>query len=284
MWNVYYSARQISSAVNFNNNGSFYLSFLLYSPSPGGNWGSNVVGLLDGLPTSTSDTSKNAIFMGRSYSGKPTIHLSTANQAVWNSGGYSALGNANGPAAPDGNSWFVISKITTSASGNDSIQLKFFASTDTVPTNDSGITWDVSYSGPITGSYNYLSVQTEHNANVDEIRGGLTYAAVSGVSVPASLGTPTVTGTVSKGIYTTISITVNSSGSARFFLNGKRIPGCTNRPTTGSSPNFTVTCNWRPPVRGAQQVNATFTSTDNAYLGGTTPSANFQVFTRTNTR
>jgi hypothetical protein len=284
MWNVYYSARQISSAVDFNSNGSFYLSFLLYSPSPGGNWGSNVVGLLDGLPSSKSDTTKNAIFLGRSYSGKPTIQLTTANQAVWNPGSYSALGNANNPAAPDGNSWFVISKISTAASGNDSIQLKFYASTDAVPTTDSGITWDVSYSAPITGSYNYLSVQTEHNANVDEIRGGATYAVVSGVAVAATLGTPTVSGIVSKGIYTTISLTVNSSGSARFFLNGKRIPGCTNRPTVGSSPNFTVTCNWKPPVRGSQLVNATFTPTDTAYLGGTTPSANLQVLTRTTKR
>jgi hypothetical protein len=284
MWNVYYSARQISSAVNFSSNGNFYLSFLMYSPSPGGNWGSNVVGLLDGLPSSASDVSKNAIFLGRSYSGKPTIQLITANQAVWNPGSYSALGNANNPAAPDGNSWFVISKITTAASGNDSIQMKLYASTDAVPTTDAGITWDVSYSGPITGSYNYLSVQTEYNANVDEIRGGATYAAVSGVAVSATLGTPTVSGLVSKGIYTTISFTVNSSGSARFFSNGKRIPGCTNRPTVGSSPNFTVTCNWKPPVRGSQLVNATFTPTDTAYLGGTTPSANLQVLTRTNKR
>jgi len=283
-WNVFYSARQISSAVNFDSNGSFYLSFLLYSPSPGGNWGSNVVGLLDGLPSSVSDVSKNAIFLGRSYSGKPTIQLITANQAAWNPGGYTALGNANNAAAPDGNSWFVVSKISTASSGNDSIQLKFYASTDAVPTTDTGISWDVSYSAPITGSYNYLSVQTEYNANVDEIRGGPTYAAVSGVAVPATLGTPTVSGAVSKGIYTTISVAVNSSGSARFFLNGKRIPGCTNRPTTGSSPNFTVTCNWKPPVRGSQLVSATFTPTDSAYSGGTTPSANLLVVTRTNKR
>jgi hypothetical protein len=283
-WNVFYSARQISSAVNFDSNGSFYLSFLLYSPSPGGNWGSNVVGLLDGLPSSVSDVSKNAIFLGRSYSGKPTIQLITANQAAWNPGGYTALGNANNAAAPDGNSWFVVSKISTASSGNDSIQLKFYASTDAVPTTDTGISWDVSYSAPVTGSYNYLSVQTEYNANVDEIRGGPTYAAVSGVAVPATLGTPTVSGAVSKGIYTTISVAVNSSGSARFFLNGKRIPGCTNRPTTGSSPNFTVTCNWKPPVRGSQLVSATFTPTDSAYSGGTTPSANLLVVTRTNKR
>jgi hypothetical protein len=283
-WNVFYSARQISSAINFDSTGSFYLSFLLYSPAPGGNWGSNVVGLIDGLPTSASDTSKNAIFLGRSYSGKPTIHLSTANQAVWNSGSYSALGNANNAAAPDGNSWFVISKISTAATGNDSIQLKFYASTDTVPSTDAGISWDVTYSGTITGSYNYLSVQTEYNANVDEIRGGPTYAAVSGAAVPVTLGTPTVSGSVSKGIYTTISVTVDSSGSARFFLNGKRIPGCTNRPTTGLSPNFTVTCNWKPPIRGLQRISATFTPTNSAYLSGTTPSASLQVLTRTNKR
>ena len=283
-WNVFYSARQISSAINFDSNGDFYLSFLLYSPSPGGNWGSNVVGILNGLPNSTNDASKNAIFVGRTYSGAPTVHLTTANMAVWNSTPYSATGAANNPSGPDGKSWFVVTKISTVSSGSDRIQLKFYASTDTLPSTDSGISWDVTYTGAIAGNYNYLSVQTEHNGSIDELRGGSTYSAVSGVAVAASVGTPTVSGLVYKGIYTTITITVGASGYMRFFLNGKRIPGCITRNTSGTSPNFTVTCNWKPPVKGSQRINATFTSTDNSYLGGTTPAATFQVLPRTNTR
>jgi hypothetical protein len=283
-WNVHYSARQISSGVNFDANGNFYLSFLTYSPNPGGNWGSAVVGLLNGLPTSVSDTSKNAIFMGRPYSGAPTIHLTTANVAVWNQTPYTASGTANNPAAADGNSWFVIAKLTTATSGNDTIQLKFYASTDTVPAVDSGITWDVSYSTPITGTYSYLSVQTEYNGTIDELRGGPTYDAVSGVATSTTIGTPTISGSVNKGISSNVTLTVGASGYVRFFVDGKRIPGCLKTATTGSSPNFTATCAWKPPVKGLHRIHAAFTSTDAGYLSATSPTASVQVLPRTSAR
>jgi hypothetical protein len=284
LYNLYYSARQISSPVNFDSAGTFYLSFLIYSPTNSGNWGSNVVGLLNGLPTSSSDTSKNAIFVGRTYSGAPTIHLTTANMAVWNSTPYTATGTANNPADASGKSWFVIAKITRVASGNDTIQLKFYASTDTVPSTDTGITWDVSYSNAITGSYNYLSVQSEYNGTIDEIRGGSTFDAVSGVAIGATIGTPSISGVAYKGISTPISITVGATGYMRFFMDGKRIPGCLNQSTSGTSPNFTATCNWKPPVKGARKINAVFTSTDVNYLGVTSPAVMVQVVPRTNTR
>jgi hypothetical protein len=284
LYYLYYSARQISSPVNFDSSGNFYMSFLIYSPTLYGNWGSNVVGLLNGLPTSSSDTSKNAIFVGRTYSGAPTIHLTTANMAVWNATPYTATGSANNPADAAGKSWFVIAKITTVSSGSDSIKLKFYASTDTVPSADTGISWDVSYSNAITGSYNYLSVQSEYNGTIDEIRGGSTFDAVSGVAISATIGTPTISGVAYKGITKPITITVGATGYMRFFMDGKRIPGCLNQLTTGTSPNFTATCNWKPPVKGARKINAVFTSTDASYLGVTSPAITVQVVPRTNTR
>jgi hypothetical protein len=284
LWNLYYSARQISSPINFDSNGNFYLSFLVYCPVVLSSWGSNVVGILNGLPTSTTDTSKNAIFIGRTYSGAPTIQLTTANMAVWNPSSYTATGTANNPADAAGKSWFVIAKITTASSGNDTIQLKFYASTDTVPSSDSGLTWDVSYSSAITGSYNYLSVQNEYNGTIDEIRGGSTYDAVSGVASSATIGAPSISGIVYKGIPTPISITVGATGYLRFFMDGKRIPGCLNQVTSGTSPNFTATCNWKPPVKGARKLSAVFTSTDVSYLGVTSPAITVQVVPRTTTR
>jgi hypothetical protein len=284
VWNVYYSARQISSPINFDSSGNFYLSFLVYSPVALGSWGSNVLGILNGLPTSSTDASKNAIFIGRTYSGAPTIQITTANMAVWNPSSYSATGTANNPADASDKSWFVVAKISTVSSGSDTIQLKFYASTDTLPITDSSITWDVSYSTAITGSYNYLSVQNEYNGTIDEIRGGSTYAAVSGVASSANIGAPSISGVAYKGISTPISITVGATGYIRFFMDGKRIPGCINQVTTGSSPNFTATCNWKPPVKGARRLNAIFTSTDASYLGVTSPSIIVQVVPRTNTR
>ena len=284
LWNVYFSARQMNSGVNFDANGSYYLSFLEYSPAPGGNWGSTIVGLLNGLPTSQSDSSKSSIQVGRSYGGAPTIQLISANQAAWNTTPYTALGTANNPSDASGFSWFVITKFTTVASGNDTISVKFFPSTSTVPSSDTSITWDVSYSTAITGNYGYLSVQNEYNGVIDELRGDATYAAVAGIATAPSITAPSVSGTPNKGITTPLTVTVGAAGYLRFYIDGKRIPACLNRPTTGSAPNFTATCSWKPPVKGTHRIYAAFTSTDSSYTNANSPVANIQVSPRTNNR
>lgn len=283
-WRLYYSAREMSTAVNFDSNGNFYLSFLGYSPSPGGNWGSYVLGLLNGLPNSSSDASKYAIFMGRTYGGKPIIQFSTANVAVWDPGISSAEGTANTPADASGNSWFIVAKFVTTASGNDSVKLKFFASTDTVPASDSGITWDVTYSAPITGSYKYLAPQIEYNAIIDEIRGGATYDAVSGVVISPTIGAPSITGNIKKGLSANIVLNLGAPGYVRFFANGKRISNCLKVATTGSAPNYSATCSWKPSVRGTNTITADFTSSDPTILNGKAEPAKFLVETKTTTR
>jgi hypothetical protein len=284
LWNLYYSARQMSSAVNFDTNGTFYLSFLGYSSVSAGSWGSYVVGLLNGLPTSTTDTSKNAIYLGRTYTGAPTIQLTTANNAAWNPASYSATGTTNGAAAPDGNAWFIVAKLTTAASGNDVIQLKFYASTDSLPTSDSAVTWDVSYSTPITGSYGYLGVQTEYNGTIDEIRGGATFDAVTGIASAPTIGTPSIATSTIKGATSNIVLTIGAPGFVRFLVDGKRIPGCLKVATTGSSPNFTATCNWKPPTQGVHQISAEFTSTDPSYTNTKSLTTKVQVVRRTSLR
>lgn len=284
LWNMHYSARQISTPVNFDSNGNFYLSFLGFSPVVAGSWGSYMVGLLNGLPTSTTDTSKNGIFLGRSYNAAPLIQATTANVAVWNPGTWSAQGSANNPAAPDGNAWFIIAKITTATSGNDSIRIKFFASTDTVPISEASITWDATYSAAITGNYSYLSTQTEYNAVIDEIRGATTYEAVSGVSVATTLGAITAAAAPKKGVAVSLSITSTAAGSVRFYSNGKRIPNCLKVSTTGSSPNFTATCLWKPSATGSSRISAEFTSSDPSFLNAIASATTFQVASRTNKR
>jgi hypothetical protein len=283
-WNLHYSARQMSTGVNFDSNGTFYLSFLGYCPVISGSWGSYVVGLLSGLPTSSSDTSKKSIYVGRSYSGAPTVQVTTANMAAWNPATYSAVGTTNNPAAPDGNSWFIIAKFTTASSGNDTVQVKFYSSADTVPATDSGISWDVSYSTPLTGAYNYLGIQTEYNAMIDELRGGGTFDAVSGVSIPATIGAPSILTIPYKGVPLNVTVSVNATGYVRFSANGKRIAGCLKVVTTGSSPSFTATCNWKPTVKGSQKISAEFVSTDSSYRGAKSPETRITVVQRVNTR
>ena len=56
---------------------------------------------------------------------------------------------------------------------------------------------------------------------------------------------------------TTISATVSVASRVTFFVDGKRIPGCVSKLTTGSSPTATVNCSYRPSTRGQRTLSAT---------------------------
>jgi hypothetical protein len=107
---------------------------------------------------------------------------------------------------------------------------------------------------------------------------------ITNANESSTVGTPTFSAATVKGTTVTISITSNVSGRARFFVNGKRIPVCLSRPTTGSYPNFTITCSWKPPVTGRQNVSASFTPTDNTFSATNSPVTTIQVTKRGGTR
>jgi hypothetical protein len=94
---------------------------------------------------------------------------------------------------------------------------------------------------------------------------------ITNVNESSIVGAPTFSGSTIKGLSVTISMTSNVAGRARFFVNGKRIPSCLSRPASGSYPNFTVTCSWKPPVTGRQNVSASFTPTDNGFSATNSP-------------
>lgn len=69
-------------------------------------------------------------------------------------------------------------------------------------------------------------------------------------------------GNVTSAAYRTgINITVNLSGSAKvtFSANGKRIGNCIKISTSGTSPNITATCYWKPSNRGRAVISAVAT-------------------------
>lgn len=107
---------------------------------------------------------------------------------------------------------------------------------------------------------------------------------ITNVNELSTVGAPTFSASTVKGVTVTISITSNVAGRARFFVNGKRIPVCLSRPTTGSYPNFTVTCSWKPPVTGRQSVSAAFTPTDNGFSATNSAATIIQVVKRGGTR
>lgn len=70
----------------------------------------------------------------------------------------------------------------------------------------------------------------------------------------------TLSAPAQKGITISITATASTVGRIRFFVGGKRIPGCINRIASGSP--IQVSCNWKPAVSGAVLVSAQLTPTD----------------------
>jgi hypothetical protein len=107
---------------------------------------------------------------------------------------------------------------------------------------------------------------------------------ISNANESATVSAPTVSGTINKGISTTITVTLNAAGKVRFFLGGKRISNCLARSTTGSYPNFSATCSWKPPVTGRQSLTASITPTDISFSAATSASTAVWVNKRASSR
>jgi len=99
---------------------------------------------------------------------------------------------------------------------------------------------------------------------------------ITNANESATINAPTVSGTIFKGVNTTITVTINVAGKVRFFVGNKRISTCKERTTSGSYPNNTATCTWKPAVTGRQFLTATLTPTDNTFSAST--SARTEVF------
>lgn len=123
---------------------------------------------------------------------------------------------------------------------------------------------------------------------VTDIAGNWRYRDISitltNVNENGSISAPTVSGAIYKGVATDISVTVNTAGKVRFFLGGKRISSCLARSTTGSYPNFSATCSWKPPVTGRQILTARITPTDSSFSATTSATTSIWVVKRSNSR
>jgi VCBS repeat-containing protein len=107
---------------------------------------------------------------------------------------------------------------------------------------------------------------------------------ITNANESGSVGAPTSSGALNKGIATTISVSANTAGKVRFFVGGKRISTCLARTTTGSYPTLTATCSWRPAVTGRQVLTARLTPTDNTFSAATSAATTVQVVRRGTTR
>lgn len=102
--------------------------------------------------------------------------------------------------------------------------------------------------------------------------------------VEASLGAPSVSGLVFKGVSIVVTVTSTVPGRVRFSISGKRVPQCLANVTLGTAPNYSATCSWTPPTRGYMTLTALFTPTDPNYSVVNAPENKIFVLNRTTKR
>jgi hypothetical protein len=86
-----------------------------------------------------------------------------------------------------------------------------------------------------------------------------------------------------KGVNTTITFNTNAAGTVQVFSQGARIKNCFKKAASGSSPSYTVTCQWKPAVQGQTTLKIVVTPTD-SLISSTTQSYQVLVLRRTSTR
>jgi hypothetical protein len=85
---------------------------------------------------------------------------------------------------------------------------------------------------------------------------------------------------------TAVVITANITVASKvtFRVNGKILPGCKNKSTTGSSPNIVATCSWKPSNRGVVSLTASAAPTGAGISSSTSTPLNIMVDRRTGPR
>ena len=85
---------------------------------------------------------------------------------------------------------------------------------------------------------------------------------------------------------TVVVITANITVASKvtFRVNGKILPGCKNKSTTGSSPNIVATCSWKPSIRGNVSLTASAAPTGAGISSSTSTPVRIMVGNRTGSR
>jgi hypothetical protein len=103
-------------------------------------------------------------------------------------------------------------------------------------------------------------------------------------TIVTAINSPTYTGQVHKGATESMTVTTTIPGKVRFFIGNKRIPGCLAVATTGTAPELTATCTWKPAVQGLQSVYALITPTEVAFSPLTSNKTSLNVLKRQDRR
>lgn len=126
-------------------------------------------------------------------------------------------------------------------------------------------------SGGGGGAYNGTSNVSGNTSGATSTAGG---AGKGGVVIfswtiqNGAVSSITFSGSIKKLTPVVITANVNYSGTVNFYTNGRPINHCQGVATTGTSPNITAVCNWKPITHGSQYVTATVYSSTGAFTTG----------------
>jgi hypothetical protein len=126
------------------------------------------------------------------------------------------------------------------------------------------------------------ATDTAGNANTQSIT-----IAVTDVAETSSFNSLLLAGSATSATYrTSIVVTANVSVASKitFAMDGKVLPGCKNRTTSGSVSSFSAACNWKPSKRGVVSITAVATPTGAGISGATSNPVNVMVANRIRTR
>lgn len=95
---------------------------------------------------------------------------------------------------------------------------------------------------------------------------------ITDVAESVRVGAPSLSAAAAKGVPVTITVTSDVAGRAEFYANGKRIGGCINVSTTGTSPNISAQCSWKPTTMAPTTIYARVRPTSSSFTASTTTS------------
>jgi len=123
-------------------------------------------------------------------------------------------------------------------------------------------------------------LNTKYNLNVASANLPIAYTAptFNTFALAASATTATYRSAV------VVTANVSQSSKITFTANGKYLPGCRNRPTTGSGSSHSASCTWRPSNRGSISLSANAVGTSGGLSSSPTSPLKVQVNNRSNQR
>jgi len=143
----------------------------------------------------------------------------------------------------------------------------------------------VTISGMATNTYNFRVFARNSPTNQTSAT-PVTSGNIS-VNQTSSFNSFGLTGGATTATYrsaSTINANVTVASKVTFKSSGVVISGCKNKLATGSGSSFSVSCSWKPSLRGKVNISAVSTPVDNAISGASAPPVTIIVANRSDTR